>query len=108
MTEVIPGSLDAYTRLDLESMSAAEAARQHFDGEIAAQVSPRSTSRIAIDHDDDVVGFVTPGHNHYHPVIGYLAVLHNTAGRATSTTSSTKAWPCSPRRGWTTFERRPT
>ncbi|HEX2404097.1 MAG TPA: GNAT family N-acetyltransferase, partial [Acidimicrobiia bacterium] len=72
MTEVTAGSLDAYTRLDLQSMSAAEAARKHFDGEIAAQVSPRSNWRIAIDHDDDVVGFVTPGHNHYHPVIGYL------------------------------------
>ncbi len=81
MTEVIPGSLDAHTRLDLESMSAAEAARQHFDGEIAEQVSPRSNWRIAMDHDDDVVGFVTPGHNHYHPVIGYVAVLPRHRGQ---------------------------
>jgi GNAT superfamily N-acetyltransferase len=81
MTEATAGSLDAYTRLDLETMSAAEAAREHFDGELAAQVSPRSHWRVAIDHDGDPVGFVTPGHNHYHPVIGYVAVLPRYRGR---------------------------
>lgn len=81
MTEVAVGSLDAHTVLDLESMSAVEAARKHFDDEIAAQVSPRSNWRIALDHDDDVVGFVLPGHNHYHPVIGYLAVLPRHRGQ---------------------------
>jgi GNAT superfamily N-acetyltransferase len=81
MTEVSVGSLDAQTRLDLESMSALEAARDHFDGELAVQVSPRSLWRIAVDHNDDPVGFVTPGHNHYNPVIGYLGVLPRHRGQ---------------------------
>jgi RimJ/RimL family protein N-acetyltransferase len=128
MTEVTAGSLDAHTRRDLESMSAAEAARKHFDGEIAAQVSPRSTWRIAIDHDDDIVGFVTPGHNHYHPVIGYLAVLPRHRGqghindilnegvtvlaatgvdhiRAATDLTNTPMGGAFERNGWTEFER---
>jgi len=128
MTEVIAGSLDAYTRLDLESMSAAEAARAHFDSEIAAQVSSRSNWRIAIDHHDDIVGFVTPGHNYYHPVIGYLAVLprHRRQGyindilnegvavlaatgvdhiRAATDLTNTPMGDAFERNGWTEFER---
>lgn len=63
--QVTEGSLDAYTRLDLETMSPAEAAREHFVGELAAQLSPRSLWRVAVDRETGVVvGFVTPGHNH--------------------------------------------
>ncbi|HEU4916751.1 MAG TPA: GNAT family N-acetyltransferase [Acidimicrobiia bacterium] len=80
MTEASAGTLDEYTRLDLETMSPADAARKHFYGEIAAQVGPRRW-RVAIDHDGHPVGFVTPGHNHYHPVIGYLAVLPRYRGQ---------------------------
>jgi len=128
MTEVIAGSLDAHTRLDLESMSAAEAARRHFDGEIAAQVGPRSNWRIAIDHDDEIVGFVTPGHNHYHPVIGYVAVLPRHRGqgyindilnegvavlaatgvdhiRAATDLTNSPMGDAFDRNGWTEFER---
>jgi GNAT superfamily N-acetyltransferase len=75
MTAAVAGSLDAHTVLDLETMSAAEAAREHFSGDLAQQISPRSNWRVATDHTGATVGFVTPGHNHYHPVIGYLAVL---------------------------------
>lgn len=56
-------------------MSPAEAARDHFDGELARQVSPRANWRVATTPAGEVVGFVTPGCNHYNPVIGYLAVL---------------------------------
>ena len=75
MTSVVPGSLDAHTVLDLKTMTPREAASRHFSGELAQQISSRDNWRVAIDHTGASVGFVTPGHNHYHPVIGYLAVL---------------------------------
>ncbi len=75
MTAVVPGSLDAHTVLDLKSMTPREAAQEHFSGELAQQISPRDNWRVATDHTGATIGFVTPGHNHYHPVIGYLAVL---------------------------------
>ena len=75
MTAAVAGSLDAHTLLDRETMSAEEAAREHFFGELAQQISPRANWRVATDHTGATVGFVTPGHNHYHPVIGYVAVL---------------------------------
>ena len=75
MTAVVPGSLDAHTVLDLKTMTPREAAHDHFSGELAKQISSRDNWRVATDHTGASVGFVTPGHNHYHPVIGYLAVL---------------------------------
>lgn len=81
MTEVTAGSLDAYTQEKLETMTAAEAAQNHFEGEVGAQISPRSNWRVAIDGNNRAVGFVTPGHNPYNPVIGYLAVLPAHRGR---------------------------
>lgn len=81
MTEVVEGTLDAHTRQDLRTMSPAEAARDHFDGDLARQLSPRANWRVATTPDGEVVGFVTPGRNHYNPVIGYLAVLPAHRGR---------------------------
>ena len=75
MTAVVPGSLDAHTVLDLKTMTPREAALNHFSGELAQQISTRDHWRVATDHTGATVGFVTPGHNHYHPVIGYIAVL---------------------------------
>lgn len=81
MNQVTAGSLDAYTRENLKTMTTDEAARKHFDAEIGAQLSARSSWRIALDANDAIVGFVTPGHNPYGPVIGYLAVLPEHRGR---------------------------
>jgi RimJ/RimL family protein N-acetyltransferase len=75
MTAVVHGSLDAHTVLDLTTMTPREAAHQHFYSELAQQISTRDNWRVATDETGATVGFVTPGHNHYHPVIGYLAVL---------------------------------
>ncbi len=75
MTAVVPGSLDAHTVLDLKTMTPREAAHNHFSGELAQQISTRDHWRVATDHTGATVGLVTPGHNHYHPVIGYIAVL---------------------------------
>lgn len=75
MTVAIAGTLDAHSRQDLTSMSASQAAAAHFEGELAQQVSPQEWWRVATIADGRPVGFVTPGRNHYNPVIGYLAVL---------------------------------
>jgi len=75
MTAVVPGSLDAHTILDLKTMTPRQAAHNHFYGELAQQISTRDNWRVATNHTGATVGFVTPGQNHYHPVIGYLAVL---------------------------------
>lgn len=74
MTAAVVGSLDAYTLLDLKTMTPGEAAQQHFS-ELAQQISTRDNWRVATDHTGSTVGFVAPGHNHYHPVISYVAVL---------------------------------
>jgi GNAT superfamily N-acetyltransferase len=84
MTAVVPGSLDAHTVLDLKTLTPREAATKHFYGELAQQISPRDNWRVATNHTGDTVGFVTPGHNHYHPVIGYLAVLPEHRGNGYS------------------------
>jgi hypothetical protein len=75
MTEAMDGTLDAHSRRDLTLMSAQDAARDHFEGELAQQISPRSWWRVATTPDGEPIGFVLPGRNHYNPVIGYLAVL---------------------------------
>lgn len=51
------------------------AARGHFEVEVVVHISPRSNWRVVIDETGEVIGFVTPRHNHYNPVIGYFAVM---------------------------------
>jgi RimJ/RimL family protein N-acetyltransferase len=75
MTRVLDGTLDAQSRDDLTRMSAREAAVRHFEDELARYRSPRAWWRIATLHHGEPVGFVTPAHNDYNPIIGYLAVL---------------------------------
>ncbi|MFI6818321.1 GNAT family N-acetyltransferase [Nonomuraea sp. NPDC050328] len=80
MTRVLDGTLDAHSRADLTRMPAADAARKHFEQELAHLRSPREWWRIATLPDGEPVGFVTPGHNDYNAVIGYLAVLPSHRG----------------------------
>ena len=75
MTQVLDGSLDAHSRDDLTRMSAREAATRHYEDELAHYRSPRDWWRVATLPDGEPVGFVTPAHNDYNPIIGYLAVL---------------------------------
>ena len=75
MTAVLEGTLDAHSRDDLTRMSPREAAVRHCEDELAHYVSPPEWWRVATLPDGEPVGFVTPGRNHYNPVIGYLAVL---------------------------------
>ncbi|MCW6009048.1 GNAT family N-acetyltransferase [Micromonospora sp. CPCC 205371] len=75
MTRVLDGTLDAHSRDDLTHMTPVESATAHFDRELAPYHSPREWWRVATLPDGEPVGFVTPGRNAYHPVIGYLAVL---------------------------------
>jgi RimJ/RimL family protein N-acetyltransferase len=75
MTLVLDGTLDAHSRDDLTRMSPAEAAADHYDGELAHYRSPRDWWRIATLPDGEPVGFVTPARNDYNPIIGYLGVV---------------------------------
>jgi RimJ/RimL family protein N-acetyltransferase len=75
MTLVLDGTLDVHSRDDLARMSAREAAVRHYEGDLAHYKSPRDWWRVATLPDGEPVGFVTPAHNDYHPIMGYLAVL---------------------------------
>lgn len=81
MTRVLAGTLDAHSVEDLRRGSPREVALAHFEGEMGRYVSPRDWWRVAALADGTPVGFVTPGRNHYSPVIGYLAVLPEHRGR---------------------------
>ncbi|WP_460763487.1 GNAT family N-acetyltransferase [Nocardiopsis oceani] len=75
MTRALAGTLDAHNRANLAHSTARQEAERHFGDELAQYTSPRDWWRVATMPDGTPVGFVTPGHNHYNPVIGYLAVL---------------------------------
>lgn len=75
MTSVLEGTLDAHGREELTRMPAEQSAAEQFDRELAAYRSPREWWRVATLPTGEPVGFVTPGHNNYNPVIGYVAVL---------------------------------
>jgi RimJ/RimL family protein N-acetyltransferase len=75
MTESMDGTLDAHSRHDLTLMTAEDAARKHFEGDLEHQISPRTWWRVAMSPAGEPVGFVLPGRNPYNAVIGYLAVL---------------------------------
>lgn len=74
MTEVLDGTLDGHSRHDLRSMSPEEAARKHFDGELAHYRSPRDWWLVGMLPDGEPVGFVCPARNDYGPIVGYIAV----------------------------------
>lgn len=75
MTKVMDGTLDAHGRDDLTRMPAAEAARKHYDEELALYGTPRDWWQIATTTAGDAVGFVIPAHNAYNPIIAYIGVL---------------------------------
>jgi RimJ/RimL family protein N-acetyltransferase len=82
MTQVLDGTLDAYSRDDLTRMTAAQAAEQQYDEELERYASPREWWRVATLPDGgEPVGFVIPARNAYHPIIAYLAVLPAHRGR---------------------------
>jgi RimJ/RimL family protein N-acetyltransferase len=75
MVPVLEGTLDAHSRRDLERMSAAQAAAEHYDGEFASYDSPWEWWRIAALPGGEPVGFVIPARNSYHSIIAYIGVL---------------------------------
>lgn len=75
MARVLEGTLDAHSRENLSRNTPRAEAERHFAEEMGRYTSPRDWWRIATLPDDAPVGFVTPGRNHYNPVIGYVAVL---------------------------------
>ena len=75
MTLVLEGTLDAHSRADLTRMTAAQAAAEQYDDELAHYRSPRDWWRIATLPGGDPVGFVIPARNSYNPIIAYIGVL---------------------------------
>lgn len=75
MTDVMDGTLDAHGRDDLTRMSPAEAAAEHYHGELDRYGSPRDWWRIAELPGGEPAGFVIPAHNGYSPIIAYLGVV---------------------------------
>ncbi|WP_436498716.1 GNAT family N-acetyltransferase [Actinokineospora sp. HUAS TT18] len=75
MTLVLDGTLDAHSVDDLTRMTPAEAARAQYHDELERYESPSDWWRIATLPDGEPVGFVTPAHNGYNPIIGYIAVV---------------------------------
>ncbi|MGY0230925.1 GNAT family N-acetyltransferase [Longispora urticae] len=81
MAWVLDGTLDAYSRADLESMTPAESAAAQFDEEFAHFRSPRDWWRIGRLPGGGPVGFVVPARNDYNPIIAYVGVLPEHRGR---------------------------
>jgi RimJ/RimL family protein N-acetyltransferase len=75
MTQVLDGTLDAYSRRDLTHLSAREAAVSQYEDEFARYKSPRDWWQVATLPDGEPVGFVVPARNNYNPIIAYIAVL---------------------------------
>lgn len=75
MERVLPGTLDAHSRTQLETMTAREAAREHFEDELATFTTPRTWWHVGVLPDGTVVGFVIPARNNYNPIISYIGVL---------------------------------
>ncbi|MEU4694057.1 GNAT family N-acetyltransferase [Actinoplanes sp. NPDC023714] len=81
MTQVLDGSLDAYSRAELTRMTAREAAEEQFKTELDRYASPHDWWRVAVARDGEPAGFVIPAHNGYNPIIAYLGVLPAFRGR---------------------------
>ncbi|TQM01393.1 hypothetical protein FB559_7152 [Actinoallomurus bryophytorum] len=74
MTEVLEGTLDAYSRQELTRGSAREAAGAQYEDELAGYEGPREWWRIAALPGGEPVGFVIPTRNAYGAIIAYLGV----------------------------------
>lgn len=80
LERVIAGSLDAYTRRDVERDGVAAAAREQLDG-MAWMPAPRQWWRLAVTDDGDVAGLVMPSRNYEAAVVGYVGVTPQHRGR---------------------------
>ena len=85
LERIVEGSLDAYTRRDVERDGVAAAAREQLDG-MAWMPAPRDWWRLAVTADGDVAGVVMPSRNYEVAVIGYVGVTpeHRGHGHAAS------------------------
>ncbi|WP_239123901.1 GNAT family N-acetyltransferase [Rhizocola hellebori] len=75
LTLTLEGTLDAHSRRDLTTASAAEVALGQLDGEFPGYVGPREWWRIACLPDGEPVGFVIPSRNSYNAIIAYIGVV---------------------------------
>lgn len=73
------GTLDAFTRRDIERSGAAAAAREQLES-MTWMPGPRDWWRLATNGGDPV-GLVLPSRNYRSPVIGYVGVVPELRGR---------------------------
>lgn len=81
MSWALDATLDAHSRVALETRSSAQVAAEHYDSEFACYSSPRDWWRVATLPDGEAVGFVIPAHNGYNAIIAYIGVLPEHRGR---------------------------
>nr|WP_221521747.1 GNAT family N-acetyltransferase [Kitasatospora kifunensis] len=74
MTDVLAGTLDAHSLLDLRTMTPRQAAEEHYDEELARYPSPRDWWRLATLPSGEPVGFVIAAQGNYHPIIAYIGI----------------------------------
>ena len=79
-TRVLEGTLDAHSRGELATEMPREVARAQCEEEFARYTSPRDWWRVAVNGEDEVVGFVIPARNAYHHIVAYIAVLPDHRG----------------------------
>ena len=79
-TRVLEGTLDANSRGELATEMPREVARAQCEKEFARYTSPRDWWRVAVNGEDEVVGFVIPARNAYHHIVAYIAVLPDHRG----------------------------
>lgn len=74
-TRALSGTLDAHSRGELAHASPSEVARAQFAEEFAQYTTPQEWWRVAVDEEDEAVGFVFPARNSYHHIVAYLGVV---------------------------------
>ncbi|MFC9235321.1 GNAT family N-acetyltransferase [Streptomyces decoyicus] len=82
LTEILSGTLDAYSLDDLRRMPVRQAAQLQLDDEFAHYTSPRDWWRVATLPDSgEPVGLVIAARNQHRPIIAYIGVLAEHRGR---------------------------
>jgi len=74
LQSILEGTLDAYSRRDVENHGAAKAAQEALD--VLLWLPGSNTGwRLAYDTNGDLVGIVVPSRNYQHAVIAFVGVL---------------------------------
>jgi RimJ/RimL family protein N-acetyltransferase len=79
LRRILDGTLDAYSRRDVERLGADKAAEEQL-AELYWYPAPRDWWRIGYDRSGEVAGIVVPTRNYGGPVIGFVGVVPEQRG----------------------------